>query len=344
MNILFVAGPGRSGTTAFANYLNQHPRVLICRERYKFVQNDITPEYFGLERLRNPVQEETNLPQDYLDKLLAQKETRDLRWIGDKTPSYVRNLGKLHKNNPGSRFVILYRPIEEVAESYEARSKNPNDAWLGGKNGFEIGVRDWNIAMKKTQQFVEGTRNPHVLVVSYHDFFSDSEACIPLVSRFLELDFGEEVKSSWQKMSSSFESKRRQKEPLDDEQARYIQENKDHEAEDWILDRIERQWEDPDLPLKSSGAPQAQQAKPEKAGPAAEQPRAPANQGQGQNLQQFKQQVTAMEQSLEKERQRSQYLEARIRGLEAQMKDIRGSAASRMAKRFRSLRSRLSGK
>ncbi len=358
MNILFVAGPGRSGTTAFADYLNQHPRVLVCRERYKFLQPEITPELFSFERILSYEEGETNLPKSYHEKLLAGKDADELAWIGDKTPSYVRNLGKLHKNNPGSRFIVLYRPIEEVAESYDARSKNPEDAWLGGKNGFELGVRDWNIAMKKTRQFVEGPRNPELLIISYHDFFSRSETCIPLVSRFLEIGFDDEVRGSWEKMSRSFENRRRQKEPLSPEQARHIQENKDHETEAWILDRIQRQWEDPELPFKTpaSGRPERDEsgsetpetsrasgaAGREDAGSqGARNPQQNQQQNQRQNVQQLKQRVVKLEQSLETERGKTQHLEARVRSLEVQVKEVRGSASSRLIKRLNGLRGRL---
>lgn len=341
MNILFVAGSGRSGTTAFANYLNQHPRVLICRERYKFLQPQITPDLFTFERILDYREGETNLPKSYHEKLLAGKDPNELAWIGDKTPSYVRNLGKLHKNNPGSRFVVMYRPIEEVAESYDARSKNPNDGWLGGKNGFEIGVRDWNVAMKKTRQFVEGPRKPELLLVSYHDFFFRSESCIPLVSRFLEIDFDEEVYKSWEKTSRLFENRRRDKESLSQEQARYIQENKDHETESWILDRIQRQWEDLELPFKTAAAARA--GKPD-AEPASAQPTAQKGQAGGQNLQQLRQRVVKLEQSLKEERSRSKYLDARLRSLEAQVKEMRGSTARVLLKRLKGLRSRLPGR
>lgn len=354
MNILFVAGPGRSGTTAFANYLNQHPEVLICRERYKFLQPEITPDLFSFERILDYREGETNLPKSYHEELLARKSRDELAWVGDKTPSYVRNLGKLHKNNPGSRFIVLYRPIEEVAESYDARSKNPDDAWLGGKNGFELGVRDWNIAMKKTRQFVEGPRDPELLIISYHDFFSRSESCIPLVSRFLEIDFDEGVRRSWEKMSRSFENRRRHKEALTPEQARYLQDNKDHDTEAWILDRIERQWEDPELPFKTpestqpkhdeSGSKEEQEAtqntqntrKPEAGG-------AKVQQNVRQNVQQLKQRVVKLEQSLEKEQSKTQYLEARVRSLETQIKEIRGSTVSRISARLKGLPGRIFG-
>lgn len=331
MNILFVAGPGRSGTTAFANYLNQHPGILICRERYKFLQPEITPDLFSFERILDYREGETNLPKSYHEELLAGKNPRDVRWVGDKTPSYVRNLGKLHKNNPGSRFAILYRPVEEVAESYDARSKNPEDAWLGGKNGFEIGVRDWNMAMKKTRQFIEGPRRPEVLIISYHDFFAQSESSIPLISRFLEIDFDESVRQSWEKMSRSFENKRRQKEPLSEEQARFIQQNKDHDSEAWILDRIQRQWSDLELPFKTE--PAQEEASPAK-----------QNQAKGPSVQQLKQRVVKLEQSLEKERKKSENLEARVRGLESQVKEMGDSYPSKLLKRLNGARGRLLGR
>ena len=246
MNILFVAGPGRSGTSAFARYLNQHEEILVCRERYKFVPREIIPEFFSFEKILDHKEEETNLPRDYHVDLLSKKDPAKLKWIGDKTPGYVRSLRPLYKNNPGARFVVLYRPVEEVAESYESRSKNPNDSWLGGRNGFELGIRDWNIAMRKTRDFVRSDLKPEVLVVSYHDFFYRSESYIPLLTRFLGLEFGEEVRRAWRRTSLGFEQKRRQKEPLNEEQTRLIEKNKDRDAEAWILDRIERQWKEPE--------------------------------------------------------------------------------------------------
>lgn len=246
MNILFVAGPGRSGTSAFIRYLNQHEEVLICQERYKFIPQEVTPDLFTFDKILDHKERETNLSREYHVELLSKKDPARLKWIGDKTPGYVRNLKALHKNNPGARFVVLYRPVEEVAESYDSRSKNPEDPWLKGKNGFEVGIRDWNIAMRKTREFIQSNLEPEVLIVSYHDFFYRSESYIPLLSRFLGLKFDEDVRGAWRRTSLRFEQRRRQKEPLTEEQARLVEQNKDRDAEAWILDRIERQWKEPE--------------------------------------------------------------------------------------------------
>lgn len=246
VSTLFVAGPGRSGTSAFTRYLNQHEEILVCQERYKFTPKEVTPELFTLGRILDYRKRETNLPRENYVDLISKKDPAKLKWIGDKTPGYVQHLKPLFKNNPGARFVVLYRPIEEVAESYDARSKNPNDPWLGGKNGFKLGVKDWNSAMRRTREFIQSALAPEVLIVSYHDFFYRSESYIPLLSRFLGLEFGEDVRRVWRKTSLKFEQERRRKESLTGEQARLVEKYKDRAAEEWVLERIKRQWEEPE--------------------------------------------------------------------------------------------------
>jgi hypothetical protein len=43
-------------------------------------------------------------------------------------------------------------------------------------------------------------------------------------------------------MSFRFEILRRSKEPLTEEQASFVRDNKDRAAEEWILDRMDKQW------------------------------------------------------------------------------------------------------
>jgi hypothetical protein len=64
MRPLFVAGNQRSGTTALARYLNHHSQILICVERYKYVQpENITPDLFSFERILAVDPSETNVPE-----------------------------------------------------------------------------------------------------------------------------------------------------------------------------------------------------------------------------------------------------------------------------------------
>lgn len=254
---LFIAGPPRSGTGALTHYLNQHEEILICRERYKYVASKINSSFFTFDRILDfePQQKggETNANKNYHVKLLAKKDPTKLKWIGDKFPGYVRSLSTISENNPGAHFILTYRPIEEVALSFEARSRNPQDRWLGGRDGFKLGVRHWNKAMRNTCEFIESGVNPHVLILSYHDFFYRNEDFVPLLARFLNLEFDESVRKAWRKMSHEFECNRRQEESLSTEQSALIKKQKDYVAETWVLDYIEEQWREFSISLRSGG-------------------------------------------------------------------------------------------
>lgn len=246
-NFLYVAGPSRSGTTAFTKYLNEHPEVLVCRERFKWHPRErVAPNLFTFERILDfedgYEKRDTERRCRVHEELLTRKDPGKLKWMGDKFPNYVRTLDTLAQNNPGASFIVMYRPVEEVAESYQARSENPEDAWLGGRDGFSMGIRHWNAAMRSTREFVESLVNLNVLLVSYHEFFGQNEACVPLISRFLGLDFDESVLASWKEASREFESKRRAKEPVGEKQRALIDQHADRGAEEWMLKRIEHQW------------------------------------------------------------------------------------------------------
>ncbi len=330
MKPLFVAGPGRSGTSAFTRYLNQHPEIMVCLERYKFIPTEVTPAHFAFDRILDYRKRETNLLEKHYVNLVSRKDPENLKWVGDKTPGYVRNFVPLLKNNPGARFVVMYRPIEEVAESYDARSKNPEDSWLGGKNGFELGVRDWNNAMNKTREFIESDLNPEVLVVSYHDFFYRNESFIPLISRFLDLEFGESVRRSWRKISLQHDERRRDKEPLSEEQARYIEENKNHAAEEWILSRMEKQWEG----LEDAGDT-----------PPRERPRTADDESLEQKLRRRlearKQRIEELKGGLIEERGKTHRLEQQNRKLELKVRELEQRGQSTQAPMSRGLLGKL---
>lgn len=211
-------------------------------ERYgRIPTREITPDLFTFERILD-YREETVRPRDYYAALLSEKNEGDLEWVGDKNPNYVLRLNLLSRNNPGARFIVLYRPVEEVAESWGIEARNPDDPWRGRENGFERGVQAWNRALNKTREFVEHWAGPPVLIVDYHDFFYRNESCVSLISRFLDLEFDEEVLASWKEMSTRFERDRRPKKPLTEEQAAFVRAHKDRAAEDWFLRRIDAQW------------------------------------------------------------------------------------------------------
>ncbi len=248
MKPLFIAGPGRSGSTALTMYLNEHPEVLVCRERFKWIpREEVKLELFTFERIMDfedgYERRDSGTRKKRHQAILVSKDFSKLRWVGDKVPGYTQTLPLLAQNNPGARFLLTYRPVEEVAESTEARSKNPDDFWLGGKDGFKVGIQHWNRALRRMRDFLESEAGKNALVVSYHDFFYRNEEFIPTISRFLDIEFGETVRRAWREATRDFESTRRPKVPLNKRHRRLIEKHADREAEAYILSRIEMQRE-----------------------------------------------------------------------------------------------------
>ena len=331
---LFVGGCQRSGTTAFADYLNEHEGILMCQERYKRVPRErIRPDLFTFERILKYRKSETNKPWNleyYVQRhadIIARKDPQKLRWIGDKNPGFIKTMDLLARNNPGARFIMMYRPVEEVAESWAARSKDPNDHWLAGKNGFQMGVEAWNTALRNLRQFIEDSRTPRVLIVSYREFFSQSEGYAPLISRFLDLEFDESVTQTWSEMSGKFEAGRRRKEPLLDAQSSFVRKHADREAEAWVLDRIERQWSEPGLYVEEDGDAALASLDEMEA-----------------RAWRLEQRVKQLERRSARERQEVQQLRKETRKLEDQLKTIRNSRSWRLLQRLSVLRSKVLGR
>jgi hypothetical protein len=327
---LFVVGCPRSGTTAFADYLNRHPEVLVCQERYNKVPwGRVTRDLFAFGRILDFEPEQTDTPPfegwvNYHTELLARKDPAKLKWVGDKIPNYVRNMGLLAENNPGARFIVLYRPVEEVAESTDARSKDPDDPWFYGKNGVETALESWNAALRGAREFIEGSPSPRALVVGYQDFFSRNEAVTPLISRFLGIEFGESVARTWQEASSEFEGGRRHKEPLGAEQLALIRERADREAEAWVLERIERQTREPELYVEEGAQAALASLNEAEAG-----------------AWRLRQRVKALEDELADERRKARRLRKKARRLSTQKQDLQDHEAPRPSNKLERIRTRV---
>jgi hypothetical protein len=321
---LFVAGCQRSGTTAFAEYLNQHPRILVGIERYRRLPaRTITPEFFAFKRILDYDGEETVRPKDYYVDLLEKKDEEKLAWIGDKNPNYVLHLDVLSQNNPGAHFIVLYRPVEQVAESWEVASSNPEDPWRGRENGFERGIQIWNRALQKTREFVENGTNPNVLIVAYHDFFYRNEDCTPLISRFLDLEFDETVRETWMEMTATFEGERRHKEPLTGKRAELVRENKDHAAEEWMLRRIDEQWRDLEREAEEAqGLARSFEAEPRRLAVAFLRARSEAEE-ETARARRLERQVAELREDLATETRTIKGLERRNRSLADQLRNLR---------------------
>ena len=245
---LFVCGSDRNGTTALAEYLNRHPKILVCQESSETAQQaEITLDPSTFERMLDPLPKEPGdaAPHNNGDRLvkpraelLANRDPSGLQWVGASNSDYLMRMESVAGNNPGARFIVMYRPIEEIAESWE-----PEDADNGqdSNDGFGRAVKTWNRGLQSTRRFIRESLTPRVLIIDYHDFLYRTETVAPLISRFLELDFDETV-------AAEPSDKVPQPERVGSGEKRsLIQEHANRAAEAWILDRIEKQWQKPAL-------------------------------------------------------------------------------------------------
>lgn len=354
MKPLFVAGCQRSGTTAFAEYLNQHQEVLVCKERYKYVPTEVTLDYLTFDRILDYREGETNVPREYHVELLRKKDPARLRWIGDKNPGYFRHFEGLQEYNPGARFIVLYRPVEEVAESFEARARDDGDLWPGHLD-FEKGIQRWNLTLQRTRDFIENDPDSSVLIIGYHDFFYRNDACIPLISGFLGIDIDGPVREAWREMSLRFESERRTKEPIGKKREASIRKNKDHATETWILNRIEKQWSEPELYTgrDNTARPPRDERRETVATSTVTQTeaRVPKTEQLERRIEVYEQRVEELESSLTEARRRArqlsklnQQLTLQTQSLEQQMRDMQDSRTWRLLKRLGYVKARVTGK
>src|SRR3954447_3438832 len=122
MRYLFVGGPARSGTSAFVNLLNCHPRIALGTERYKRLykahpnglnaifarwwagknrnQGDIGPHLFETERFFRYDKAETNIGAAKLKNPKFGRKFERATYRGDKVPSVMRFYPQLSEKIP----------------------------------------------------------------------------------------------------------------------------------------------------------------------------------------------------------------------------------------------------
>jgi Sulfotransferase family len=207
VRILFVAGCPRSGTTALQEYLNADPRIMIGRERYKWIPPEqITWASFQPTALLDfdPETEQyrTATRLMHMERILQSKEIPNLAWVGDKYPGYLAALQQLRTANPGCRFLITHRDIEPIVNSYVARSKNPDDSWLGGRDPLDLAINTWN---RSLGQLLEALRSPNrdVLPVPYDSFHQSPRQWANRIGAFLDIAIPDSVVRVWEERSNA---------------------------------------------------------------------------------------------------------------------------------------------
>jgi hypothetical protein len=180
-DLLFLAGMGRSGTTALLEVFAAHPEVALGVERYKrLYPRDIEPvtaELFEQQRFFDFGDGLTNLTPEQAPEWAAHYEAMRAKWssaryVGDKMVAI--RLQHVWETLPDARFVCIVRDLEPVAASWDARAKNPDDHGWGDDADATKAVAAWNRSLRRVRRAVR-QRPDRAVVVEYDRFFGDPD-------------------------------------------------------------------------------------------------------------------------------------------------------------------------
>ncbi|WP_282177113.1 sulfotransferase family protein [Vibrio nereis] len=182
-NYLFVAGCARSGTSALAQLLSGSQDIVIGMERYgHLVQPDdfrLNESHFTKERFFEMKDGDTFYEDfDKFHKFDANLEKKfdDCKWIGDKRPDLYESYDQLFKAFPSCTLIFIYRNLEDVASSYQARIKK-GENWPASKD-FKAAVREWNRSLYLTREALKKGYN--IKVVDYDSIFCSDKKIDPI--------------------------------------------------------------------------------------------------------------------------------------------------------------------
>lgn len=177
---LFLSGTARAGTSALVNILNQHNHILLGQERYfnRFRQNTISSADFEKERFLDTREGDTHA-QGGLFVPQRRRRYDNAVYIGDKYPPMFRHLEHVLAEFPDARHIYILRNPLSVAESYEARFRNPDDNWT---LDWRAGLAAWNDSVARIATLTEAQLQ-QFLFVQYEEIYAGTRAINALFTR-----------------------------------------------------------------------------------------------------------------------------------------------------------------
>lgn len=194
-NFLFITGCARSGTSALAELIGNHPHIVMGMERYGIYYDaeylELSPAHFERERFFDARPGDTF----YTDFDLFHEWDPSIRekfdaatFIGDKRPNIHGHYDAIFKRFPGATIYYIYRDIYEVASSWDARHAAGTD-WRADFD-YRASVDMWNQSVRSTLKAIES--GARIIPVSYAEYFR-KEGDLAALLRPLGLDVTPEI-------------------------------------------------------------------------------------------------------------------------------------------------------
>ncbi|MFI5008675.1 MAG: sulfotransferase [Solirubrobacterales bacterium] len=251
---LFVAGCPRSGTSALAFLLNEHPQVALGFERFKRVRAQLDLFHFTSSQFFSPVLAETDIRGELLyERLRRRWESGTVRVVGDKVPLYTRVLPQLLGRFPQARMAVLVRDPLAVARSFARRAADPGD-WWPAENDHRLAVKMWNEALASVHA-VDAVRagegeeeEGRVALLAYEALFSGEERWLEFLLAFAGVPLSTRLGAEYRRLADTWSARagERVADPelegaADPELEAYVQAHVDRELCAWAERRMERQ-------------------------------------------------------------------------------------------------------
>ncbi|MFN3918449.1 MAG: sulfotransferase [Flavobacteriales bacterium] len=227
LDLNFILGIGRSGTTLLTSLLNQHNKVAASPEVYfylffahtfknktSFSQREIDmviqfleqfarlQPYIGwdlnykelksvLYAVRRNISFHELMRRIYLHFRAPNKDYSDIEMVIDKNPSYSLQWRKLIKLDESARFILA---IRDYRANLLSRKQSVN--YLSSSTVFNS-VR-WNLFNKRLLRLLKKYPDK-CLILKYEDFVSNTSVKTKELCEFLEIEFSEDLLNFYQR-------------------------------------------------------------------------------------------------------------------------------------------------
>jgi hypothetical protein len=177
VNVFFVCGAPKSGTTWLQRILDAHPEV-CCSGEGHFVERFTAPlarvlnayntqlsleieQVYEGEPIYGPVDQSEldDLGRAFILRRLTSRAAPGVQWVGDKTPRYTHQLQALDRLFPQARFINIVRDPRDVAVSRMGHSRRIGltEVFTPGtaqnKQAIEDAVSGWIEALRLVDAF-----------------------------------------------------------------------------------------------------------------------------------------------------------------------------------------------
>ncbi len=174
---LFVAGLGRSGTTALGKALSISQAVEMYTELYPGLRLEgYRPSDFKRTPIANRISRSKN---KHDNEIILNTRHANSAFVGDKRPTFQFCIESTHDNFSPNQCTTIYiaRDLASICKSSHARASNPSDHHWPAERGIEHTVLQYNASCRQIIHLFNNRREIYnsLIFVWYSDFFQSKE-------------------------------------------------------------------------------------------------------------------------------------------------------------------------